>query len=210
MFSIKNIKATFNEKIKNSDSKTEMAVGVAEVAGKSLVAGATALVYHSPDIAIQVLEDKIKQTNKFIKDGKVDEEDAKRFKELSKETQKRMDKFSQSRSEKEKRLLYALSNEAIEKREIKKMQDKIRSNHENIKNLQEELEKLRISDKDFYDSTNLVSENSEKFYKTQELQDLSIENANKQSSIIEQIHSLVLEIEKLEHRLIEYGVNATE
>lgn len=48
MFSIENIKATYIQKIKNSDNILDKATGVAEISGKGAVAGLTTLVRHVP------------------------------------------------------------------------------------------------------------------------------------------------------------------
>lgn len=48
MFSVENLKATYIQKIKNSDSILDKATGVAEISGKGAVAGLTTLVRHVP------------------------------------------------------------------------------------------------------------------------------------------------------------------
>jgi chromosome segregation ATPase len=64
MFSWKNIKDTFNEKVKNSDSAGDKALGILEVVGKSLVSGTTAVVKEIPNLVTQAVDEKSKETKK--------------------------------------------------------------------------------------------------------------------------------------------------
>ena len=69
MFSWKNIKDTFNDKVTNSESTKDKTLGLAEVIGKTVVAGATKLVQEAPSLLLNLAEannDQIKKNAKEI------------------------------------------------------------------------------------------------------------------------------------------------
>ena len=69
MFSWKNIKDTFNDKVKNSESTKDKTLGLAEVIGKTVVAGATKLAQEAPSLLLNLSEannDQIKKNAKEV------------------------------------------------------------------------------------------------------------------------------------------------
>lgn len=69
MFSWKNIKDTFNDKVKNSESTKDKTLGLAEVIGKTVVAGATKLAQEAPSLLLNLAEannDQIKKNAKEV------------------------------------------------------------------------------------------------------------------------------------------------
>ncbi len=64
MFSIENLRATYIQKIKNSDNIMDKVTGVAEISGKGVVAGATTILRHAPKmIAEQITQENLKRAN---------------------------------------------------------------------------------------------------------------------------------------------------
>ena len=57
MFSWKNIKDTYTDKVKNSYSTGDKALGILEVVGKSIVSGATAVVKEIPTLVNNMVDE---------------------------------------------------------------------------------------------------------------------------------------------------------
>ena len=73
MFSWKNIKDTYTEKVKNSHSAGDKTLGILEVVGKSLVSGTTAVVKEIPTLVNTMVDQSSDQTkrnaDKILKDS---------------------------------------------------------------------------------------------------------------------------------------------
>ena len=63
MFSWKNIKTTIRQKIVNGENNTEKALGVAEVIGKTIASGGSAIAKATPHVISHLMNDVIKNSN---------------------------------------------------------------------------------------------------------------------------------------------------
>lgn len=64
MFSWKNIKDTYTDKVKNSYSTGDKALGILEVVGKSIVSGTTAVVKEIPTLVNNMVDESSNQAKK--------------------------------------------------------------------------------------------------------------------------------------------------
>lgn len=210
MFSFKNIKATFNEKVKNSENKTEMAVGVAEVAGKGLLAGATALVYHAPDFMMYAVESQVKKGERAIKEGRMSDDNAELFREKSVAVKEKVDSLVQSRADDTKGFWHFLSNEATEQREVNRIKKHIQKEEKLIEELQENLKLLNNADKELADRLqDLIDNNGDSNEITEVNQKIS-DNTQRVSEINNDIAKTMSRLENLYHRIKEYGMQDDE
>lgn len=210
MFSFKNIKATFNEKVKNSENKTEMAVGVAEVAGKGLLAGATALVYHAPDFMMYAVESQVKKGERAIKEGRMSDDNAELFREKSVAVKEKADNLVQSRADDTKGFWHFLSNEATEQREVNRIKKHIQKEEKLIEELQENLKLLNNADKELADRLQDLIDNNGDSNEITEINQKISDNAQRVSEINNDIAKTMSRLENLYHRIKEYGVQDDE
>ena len=73
MFSWQNIKDTYEEKVKYG-SGLDKVLGIAEVVGKSVVAGTTAVAKEIPDAIINQSEQNIRKANRALKNDSLDDD----------------------------------------------------------------------------------------------------------------------------------------
>lgn len=210
MFSFKNIKATFNEKVKNSENKTEMAVGVAEVAGKGLLAGATALVYHAPDFMMYAVESQVKKGERAIKEGRMSDDNAELFREKSVAVKEKADNLVQSRADDTKGFWHFLSNEATEQREVNRIKKHIQKEEKLIEELQENLKLLNNAEKELADKLQDLIDNNGDSDEIEEINQKISDNTQRVSEINNDIAKTMSRLENLHHRIKEYGVQDDE
>lgn len=122
MYSFKNIKATFHEKVKNANTKADMALGIGEVVGKSLVSATTAIIRETPNLMINSIEDTMRKGNQAIKNDSLDEDQIERFSNFKEQAQGDIETLKGYSNH---GFFQAISTEAIENREREKLEKQI-------------------------------------------------------------------------------------
>lgn len=122
MYSFKNIKATFHEKVKNANTKADMALGIGEVVGKSLVSATTAIIRETPNLMINSIEDTMRKGNQAIKNDSLGEDQIERFSNFKEQAQGDIETLKGYSNH---GFFQAISTEAIENREREKLEKQI-------------------------------------------------------------------------------------
>ncbi|MHA3093331.1 magnesium transporter CorA family protein [Acinetobacter brisouii] len=163
MFSWKNIKNTYNEKVKNSTSSGEKALGILEVVGKSLVSGATVVVKEAPSILTEIAstsgtiaKKNAQNTLKNSESTLEDKQKARAYLDKHDSIQNRLD---QNRQKIKNSKLNSFDQDKIEKREIENYSLKISDSRKLIKNLQEKISNL-VLERDSFELRSTTEEES--------------------------------------------------
>lgn len=122
MYSFKNIKATFHEKVKNANTKADMALGIGEVVGKSLVSATTAIIRETPNLMINSIEDTMRKGNQAIKNDSLGEDQIEKFSNFKEQAQGDIETLKGYSNH---GFFQAISTEAIENREREKLEKQI-------------------------------------------------------------------------------------
>lgn len=128
MFSVENLKATYIQKIKNSDSVLDKATGVAEISGKGAVAGLTTLVRHVPKMIYDsvtpenlakldeyAVKTNISRCKQALNRSDLDDEQKAGFKASLAEYEARLREIEQEKREKQRQEMEAEEQERIQR-----------------------------------------------------------------------------------------------
>lgn len=146
MFSWKNIKDTYAEKVKNSESTADKTLGVLEVVGKSLASGVTVVVKEIPSIIVSIAEDAIDETkqkaNIALNKSTTSDEVREKAQDFLDEYGNKKQQISESK-EKLKGFVY-FDQENIREREKKRFTQKVAQLQKDIVAIDGHVEKLRL------------------------------------------------------------------
>lgn len=197
MYSFKNIKATFHEKVKNANTKADMALGIGEVVGKSLVSTTTAIIREAPNLMISSIEDTMRKGNQAIKNDSLDEDQIERFADFKEQAQGDIETLKGYSNH---GFFQAISTEAIENREREKLEKQIEIEVSRLEKLLLTFEELSeaIDEMQINDGTVL---NSETVGEDFELSDKMHELVEKRSENAVQILEIKAKLDTLNTRL---------
>ena len=146
MFSWKNIKDTYNEKVKNSDSTGDKALGILEVFGKSIVSGTTAVVKEIPSLVNQIVDEKSNETKgraeKILNDSNSSSEKKEKAREYLENHNDIKQKLKENKQKIEQSSLQHLDANNIEKWEKSNSEKKISNAERCINKYTEQIKKL--------------------------------------------------------------------
>ena len=146
MFSWKNIKDTYAEKVKNSDNTSDKTLGVLEVVGKSFASGVTVVVKEIPSIFVSMAEDAIDETkqkaNKALNRSTTSDEVRETAQNFLDEYDNKKQQISESK-EKLKGFVY-FDQENIREREKERFAQKVVQLQKDIIHIDEQVQQLKL------------------------------------------------------------------
>lgn len=191
MFSWKNIKDTYAEKVKNSESTADKTLGVLEVVGKSLVSGATVVVKELPSFAYNMADISSDNTKERAQKVLNSSTSSAEEKEKAQEYLSKHDDFKEQIKANKRQAQGSgyFDQDNIKNREKERFSNKITQLQQEIVSLEKKAEDLN----------SLRNRNS-----TELTGDLEDENQQKLSKLIEQISNTIVQIEaKIENNKTE-------
>lgn len=139
MFSWKNIKTTIRQKVVNGENNTEKALGIAEVIGKTIVSGGSAIVKATPHVMSHLMTDVINNTN--------DDEKRAKAQDLKNQMNEKIEKNKSSASSQDRELS-----------ELQKYEEKLQKVQAEIKAYEEAEKKLDARMEDIFLKLDQASE----------------------------------------------------
>lgn len=206
MFSWKNIKDTFNDKVKNSESTKDKTLGLAEVIGKTVVAGATKLAQEAPSLLLNLAEsnnDQIKKNAKIIIN---DPNETNENKQKAKSYLNNIENMQSNINEKKQDLNSYRKSFSYADRETKKQKEE--KNNESIENkissleavkktITERMKNLRRDKFELNQSINIIENVNEKNLINQKISDIDANYINYEK----ELYNLNKNLEKLNKRI---------
>lgn len=146
MFSWKNIKDTYNDKVKNSNSAGDKTLGILEVVGKSIVSGATAVAKEIPTIVNNMADtasDRSKQNaDRVLRDSNSSQENREKAQAYLEKHSEIKEKIQEGKQKLKDSSTGYFDQDSIRSREIDNYKLKLKQLEKDLKKYQERMKHL--------------------------------------------------------------------